>query len=139
MIGLMAALASAALPQQFDLDCKGTLNAAPNAMARGGYSNSWTGHFRMDLTAKTWCEADCRSVSSIEMIDNAQIVIRNDRPEPGMVWVIRLDRNTGEYFERNTLLAENAYNIDGRCHRLSFSKFPEPQPDPAARPPVGGQ
>ena len=116
---VLAVLASASKPDQFDLICTGMETAHWNLQ-----TGPVTSRYRVDLQANRWCQGECRVVKPLVEVSPTQLVFdevkaayRGDPSE-------RLDfvqRDTGKWGFYNRELQG-----DGTCEPASFSGFPTP-------------
>lgn len=123
-IVLVALLAAAATPQQFDLTCTG------QGGTDGTSSIAWAPtevHFRIDLATRRWCEADCKIIREIAEVQPASIWLEKQSPYEKAREIVHfraINRETGQY----TRIEESRYGSTaerGRCQPAPFSGFPE--------------
>ena len=132
---LLAALTSGtAQQQQFDLICNGTMHTIRVTLAPQEPDSSYSHHYRVDLKAGKWCEADCSAIRPITEIQPGFLQLQEQSKERGLLgnpgnFSSSIDRTTGEEHmmteETDDLLGKSLTTWDGKCEPASFSGFPK--------------
>lgn len=125
---------SSALAQSFDLNCQGTRKTT--TLYTGDTQEPYTSHFRIDLTSKQWCEAECKAIFPIADVQPASIVLQNkdvDSITEKSLLVNRINRETGEHVITSTYQLRRdrssmmLMTYKGACEKQAFSGFPKLQ------------
>src|SRR4051812_1137390 len=80
-------LGAAPASNKFDLECTDTVQTAGNRVA------PYMAHYRIDLAAKKWCEAECRTLKSLASVQTSYITLEG---EPNSEFWHSIDREKGE-------------------------------------------
>lgn len=109
LLGIANASASTgATSTRFDLECADA----------GGKDGPYTAHYRIDLSAKKWCEDQCRTVKPISAVQTSYITLEG---APNTEWWHTIDRQKGE----DSIFSEigEMEHISGQCTLKPFSGF----------------
>jgi hypothetical protein len=81
-------------------------------------------HFRFDVTQKKWCIGECKSVWSIDQLEDSMIKLSLRTKNDSDYWTIHIDRYTSKFWA-----VRRGYGSDpkewGECKAESFSGFPQ--------------
>jgi hypothetical protein len=117
IVALVATIAgqAQAATEQFDLVCRGTLQA------NGKKPELATNRYRLDLSADQWCEKDCTTVRKFAEVAPTRILFdREDDPLKRESLLHGVNRTTGEWFF-NSEYRGSIWMISGRCDAAAFS------------------
>ena len=125
---LISAAAPAPVTQQFDLLCTGLQETIIPASLTDE-TKSVTSEYRVDLSAKRWCEGECSVTFQIDEVQPSFISLEqktrdrvNDKPEV----MVQVNRTTGDW---HIYTADNVLTITtkGNCTPAPFKGFPVPK------------
>ena len=120
---VLAAPASAARDNQFDLVCKGK-----QTLATGKPATAWTERFRFDLDTKRWCRGKCATPAPIAEVTADNISLYDSRagvggPADTEMTLSRISGKVNEYVRAG--YSGRTFGIaEGSCSREFFSGFP---------------
>lgn len=129
---LSAILSAPAFAQTFDLNCEGVRKTS--TLYAGDTQEPYVSHFRINLTSKQWCEAECKAIFPVADVQPASIILQNketDSLSEKSLLVNRINRETGEhsitstYQLRRDRTSMMLMTYKGVCERRPFSGFPE--------------
>jgi hypothetical protein len=127
---LAAALATAPAPaNQFNLECKGTLSS--ESFYAGKKAEPYAYTYRIDLSAKKYCDGECKVLRDVADVQPTVIVLEPDQDISSSTEKKfssgSIDRETG----RHSVLVTSGRREDililrweGQCERQPFSGFP---------------
>lgn len=132
-LSLFVCPAIAASPSaQFDLMCSGTLTTTSALTPR--QAKPYSSHYRIDLAAKKWCEAECKVLHDVAAVQPAQLTLQSEEVDTlhersSLMNIV--DRETGAH----KILASSSSTHDqrtatilhweGSCEPGTFSGFPD--------------
>jgi hypothetical protein len=108
-----SAICAGPASNKFDLECSDTVETTGNAVP------AYLAHYRIDLVARKWCEAECRTVKPIAVVQSSYITLEG---EPNSDYWHTLDREKGE--DQIFSQIDGMEHTTGQCKRLPFSGFP---------------
>jgi hypothetical protein len=107
------ALGAAPASGKFDLECADTVETTGDPVA------PYVAHYRIDLAAKKWCEAECRTVKPLVGVQASYITFEG---EPNSDFWHTIDRETGE--DQIFSSIGDREHTNGKCTKRPFSGFP---------------
>lgn len=125
VIGLVAAAAIMAPGGQFDLICSGTMDSwgADQVITR----KVAISRAQIDLDRKVWCWDSCEQAFVIAGVDDARLVLANERRDDGGHSEITINRITGHYV--NSISIRDPMSFDtmtiGKCERADYTIIPQ--------------
>lgn len=106
-------LGAAPASNRFDLECADTVQTTGDPVA------PYMAHYRIDLAAKKWCEAECRTVKSLAGVQASYITLEG---EPNSEFWHSIDREKGE--DQIFSSIGPTEHTSGQCAKRPFSGFP---------------
>ena len=121
---LLLSSAPAVAAEQYDLACQGS-----RITQRDGTAAAYTTRVRIDLTARKWCQDDCKQVSDITEIGDDKIVLVDDltyNTRTDFSNNITIDRKTGALRQLSSQDRPTTLylKVEASCTEQPFTPFP---------------
>ena len=137
----MALAACGRDPNRFDLACHLTQHIEPKPSVQAYPDKTFEQVIRVDLTAREWCEGDCKDISTLTYNDGDIVLQNHDETSDiqGQItlrskWRTTVNRRSGSYdsvdyshigpgdiVEGEDTMA----TVKGTCTKRSFTSFPK--------------
>ena len=130
MIALASSAATNPAPGQFNLLCAGTMTTLGLS---GKTVEPYSSIYRVDLSAKKWCQEECKNPLPIAEIRPTQLLLLSDNMSlDGIdngkpIISITIDRQTGDHSTLITIGRRGFQTMiqkKGHCERRPFTGFP---------------